>query len=70
MVPLCHGKSSPLYEFGYGLSYTTFDISPITLSANEMGVNGSINAKVDVTNTSQMTEVKLFSCILEIVIVR
>lgn len=38
---------SPLYEFGYGLSYTTFDIDVKTLSIGDDG----ITARIDVTNT-------------------
>lgn len=42
----------PLYEFGYGLSYTTFSISSLRLSSGRMQANGgSITATVDVKNT-------------------
>jgi beta-glucosidase len=41
----------PLYEFGYGLSYTTFDVSNLRLSSSTMSKRGSIRASVDVTNT-------------------
>lgn len=41
----------PLYEFGYGLSYTTFDYSPITLSSENADRNGAVTAMVTVTNT-------------------
>jgi beta-glucosidase len=41
----------PLYEFGYGLSYTTFKVDNLRLSANRMSRRGSIRASVDVTNT-------------------
>ena len=43
--------NSPLYPFGYGLSYTTFDYSDMTLSSTEMDANGKIMASVKVTNT-------------------
>jgi len=41
----------PLYSFGYGLSYTTFDISNLQLSSATMPANGSVEASVDVKNT-------------------
>ena len=47
-------KSSPLYPFGYGLSYTTFDYSDITLSAQEAKVGESVVAQVTVTNSGTM----------------
>ena len=43
--------NGPLYPFGYGLSYTTYDYSPVTLSASQMPVDGSVTASVTVTNT-------------------
>jgi beta-glucosidase len=41
----------PLYQFGYGLSYTTFSISNLRLSSATVSSNGSVTASVDVTNT-------------------
>jgi beta-glucosidase len=41
----------PVYPFGYGLSYTEFSYSDVTLSSNEMSMNGEITAQVTVTNT-------------------
>ena len=43
--------NSPLYPFGYGLSYTTFEYSDFALSADAMQSDGSVTASVKVTNT-------------------
>ncbi|MDR2145732.1 MAG: glycoside hydrolase family 3 C-terminal domain-containing protein [Tannerella sp.] len=42
----------PLFPFGYGLSYSTFEYSGLKLSASEMSVTGSLTASVSVRNTS------------------
>jgi beta-glucosidase len=43
---------APLYEFGYGLSYTTFSISPARLSSTTMDARrGSVRVSAEVTNT-------------------
>jgi len=44
-------NSHPLYPFGYGMSYTTFEYSPLTLSDSIMPMDGQVTARVTVTNT-------------------
>lgn len=41
----------PLFPFGYGLSYTTFQYSGIKLNATEYGSNETIKVEFDLTNT-------------------
>ena len=43
--------NDPLFPFGYGLSYTTFEYGPLTLSSDAMTAGGNITASVTVTNT-------------------
>lgn len=43
--------NEPLYAFGYGLSYTTFQYSDIRLDKTQMNQNGEITATVTLTNT-------------------
>ena len=42
---------SPLYPFGYGLGYTTFEYSDFRLSSDSMTEGGTVSASVRVTNT-------------------
>lgn len=46
-------RNDPLYPFGYGLTYTTFDYSDVALSSNAMSTDGSVEVSVMVTNTGK-----------------
>ncbi|AWA30828.1 beta-glucosidase BglX [Flavobacterium magnum] len=43
--------NSPLYPFGYGLSYTKFDYSNLKLSSEKIGFGQKLKIAVDVSNT-------------------
>ena len=44
-------SNDPVYPFGYGLSYTTFNYSDVHLSSNSLKGNQTLTASVQLTNT-------------------
>jgi beta-glucosidase len=48
-IPSC----DPLFVFGHGLSYTTFEVADLSLSRQSVSRRGSLTATVKVTNTGE-----------------
>lgn len=46
--------NSPLYPFGYGLSYSTFEYGNLQVSTSKLKKSESLNVSIDVTNTSSV----------------
>jgi len=54
--PGSHGRDGaqvegPLFPFGHGLSYTTFDYANLKVTPETQGIRGSVTVSFDVTNT-------------------
>lgn len=47
-------KNTPLYPFGFGLSYSKFEYSDLKLSSQSFSKNGKIEVSVSVKNTSKV----------------
>ena len=45
--------ATPLWEFGFGLSYTNFEYSNLVIKPEENGPEGEFNVSLDVTNTGR-----------------
>jgi beta-glucosidase len=50
-VPYVEGKRVPLFPFGFGLSYTSFELSEPRLSATTAKAGEAVRVEVDVTNS-------------------
>jgi beta-glucosidase len=46
-------SSTPLYPFGYGLTYTTFKYSDLKVESPEIAPNGTLRVSADIANTGK-----------------
>jgi len=54
--------NDPLFPFGFGLSYTTFEYSDIQLSTKELNEKGELKASVTVKNTGKADGEEVVQC--------
>lgn len=47
------GDATPTFEFGYGLSYTSFELSNLAVEPSRIPVDGAVNIKVNVKNVGK-----------------
>ena len=52
-------SAEPVFAFGHGLSYTTFEYGDIKLSQNDFKSGGSIKVNVEVSNTGDRAGVEV-----------
>jgi beta-glucosidase len=45
---------TPIYSFGFGLSYTTFSYSNLRMSSTNIGPNGQVTVSADIKNTGSV----------------
>ena len=64
-------STKPLYEFGYGLSYTTYEYSDLQLSKSEIAPNEDIEVSVTIKNTGaregvEIAQLYIYDCISDV----
>jgi beta-glucosidase len=47
--------NEPLYPFGYGLTYGSFDFGPVSIDSHELKPGGKVTVSAEITNTSETT---------------
>lgn len=52
--PYAIGESTPLFEFGHGLSYTSYKYSNLTLDKDKMEKDQTVTVSVEVSNTGSI----------------
>jgi beta-glucosidase len=61
-------QSTPLFPFGFGLSYTTFTYSNFSLDRVEIPADGTVLASVDVVNTGERPGIEIAQCYIRDVV--
>ncbi|MCX6905096.1 MAG: glycoside hydrolase family 3 C-terminal domain-containing protein [Verrucomicrobia bacterium] len=61
-------EPTPLYPFGFGLSYTKFEYANLKLSAKEISPSGSIELQVEVKNTGSRPGAEVVQLYMEDVV--
>jgi beta-glucosidase len=51
--------STPLFASGHGLSYTTFEYSPLKLASDTVDVGGELRASLTITNTGKRRGIEI-----------
>jgi beta-glucosidase len=57
--------NEPLFPFGYGLSYASFEYGELKLSSNSIGIDGSIKATIQLTNTGKVDGAEVVQLYIE-----